>query len=552
MNAPDLPSAATESTTDAMVGLAVTQPIDTTEKFLDWLTKVEVAITRGQESKYSQCLDYLRTQLTAVERTIIYIDAVSTTLDDMKGQHQTVERKTRNLQTQGGYILQEQSALNAAAELLDGHLSYFNDLETITKLMHAPGDAVCLHENFLPYIRRLEECIAHLEQTPAYKDLELYLMRFQQCLTRGMTLIKMYFVKTVRALGSEASTKMTEAYNNKGGPDPNLAQFTTPLYVHFRTVASTLQPLVYELEASSRLHSDYRALLSDCASAYTSTRSQLLSTRVQGEVAALAQQHKDRPVDAVHQTFTFLTDLLSQEYQLYHRLFDSESQSFGLFLEGLGAHLYHQFRPTVVRETDHGVLCDVSQAIQAYVALIREPATENGSTSNVLIMDMLGNELPAETKAVHLRPLYPTAIKLLTELNNKASYRTEQFIDQRIRNYQVPDAELQDVLDHYRKTQADLASPDIDIAEVRPYPFPPVEAVRDTLGKVYSSVDSTKFGHLAHKAVSMCLATLKAFSKKLAAADSAVQPVFDRDQTQALQTQLVLYHLDFEQLGLEP
>lgn len=36
----------------------------------------------------------------------------------------------------------------------------------------------------------------------------MYIIRFQQCLTRSMTLIKMYFVSTIRKLTAEVGDKM--------------------------------------------------------------------------------------------------------------------------------------------------------------------------------------------------------------------------------------------------------------------------------------------------------------------------------------------------------
>ena len=41
-----------------------------------------------------------------------------------------------------------------------------------------------------------------------FKDAEIYIIRFQQCLTRSMTLIKMYFVTVVRRITAEAAEKM--------------------------------------------------------------------------------------------------------------------------------------------------------------------------------------------------------------------------------------------------------------------------------------------------------------------------------------------------------
>lgn len=41
-----------------------------------------------------------------------------------------------------------------------------------------------------------------------FKDAELYLIRYQQCRTRSMTLIKIFFVNTIRALGQEVSKRL--------------------------------------------------------------------------------------------------------------------------------------------------------------------------------------------------------------------------------------------------------------------------------------------------------------------------------------------------------
>jgi conserved oligomeric Golgi complex subunit 3 len=42
------------------------------------------------------------------------------------------------------------------------------------------------------------------------KEAEVYLLRFQQCMTRAMTLIKMYFVGSLRALTQDVSRRLFE------------------------------------------------------------------------------------------------------------------------------------------------------------------------------------------------------------------------------------------------------------------------------------------------------------------------------------------------------
>jgi hypothetical protein len=43
-----------------------------------------------------------------------------------------------------------------------------------------------------------------------YRESEIYLFRFQQCMIRAMTLIKMYFVGSFRALTIDVSKRLSE------------------------------------------------------------------------------------------------------------------------------------------------------------------------------------------------------------------------------------------------------------------------------------------------------------------------------------------------------
>jgi len=43
-----------------------------------------------------------------------------------------------------------------------------------------------------------------------FKEAEIYLLRYQQCMTRAMTLIKMYFVGSLRALSTDIARRLAE------------------------------------------------------------------------------------------------------------------------------------------------------------------------------------------------------------------------------------------------------------------------------------------------------------------------------------------------------
>lgn len=86
-----------------------------------------------------------------------------------------------------------------------------------------------------------------------YKDSELYQMRFRQCMTRGMTLIKMHFITKLRALSAEVASKKPVLAK---GETIKQATATALFYVKFRTIAFPLRALVTELEKRCVSHKE--------------------------------------------------------------------------------------------------------------------------------------------------------------------------------------------------------------------------------------------------------------------------------------------------------
>lgn len=95
-------------------------------------------------------------------------------------------------------------------------------------MLNYPGDNLVLSEGFLSMVERLDGCLQYLRANVSpsiyviahrltrrriqqdFKDADVYLIRYQQCMTRSMTLIKMYFVNAVRALGGEVYKKIND------------------------------------------------------------------------------------------------------------------------------------------------------------------------------------------------------------------------------------------------------------------------------------------------------------------------------------------------------
>lgn len=111
-----------------------------------------------------------------------------------------------------------------------------------------------------------------------FKDAEIYIIRFQQCLTRSMTLIKMYFVSVIRKLTAEVADKMA-------GKELSETASNALLYAKFSNQAASLRILLSELEKRARQEPrEYGSLLQECFSAWFTSRASLLAGPLAEEV----------------------------------------------------------------------------------------------------------------------------------------------------------------------------------------------------------------------------------------------------------------------------
>ncbi|CAJ0836790.1 10002_t:CDS:10 [Entrophospora sp. SA101] len=133
--------------------LGITQPIETTQQFFDWFARMENDMERDQEDVYRQaCDDFLK-----------QIDTTAKLFNDLEGNFKFVEERTRALQTACETLLEEQNNLAKLADSMSSKLSYYNELETITKLFNSPGESICELKEFLPTLTKLDECLDYMQ-----------------------------------------------------------------------------------------------------------------------------------------------------------------------------------------------------------------------------------------------------------------------------------------------------------------------------------------------------------------------------------------------------
>lgn len=96
-----------------------------------------------------------------------------------------------------------------------------------------------------------------------------------------MTLIKMYFIASLKALSIDISRRMADKEVSQ------TAQMHL-LYTRFQSVATQITPLISELERRTLVHPDeLSSLLAECHAAYFTARKSLVVGRVTVEIKGL-------------------------------------------------------------------------------------------------------------------------------------------------------------------------------------------------------------------------------------------------------------------------
>lgn len=262
------------------------KPIESLQEFYDWFSGIENEMEKGQEDVYRNHLSMVEYYRQACDDFLEDLKVTCELFDDLEKDYSFVDLRTRSLQTACETLLEEEDRLTRLADGLAERLAYFNQLEPIAKLFNSPGDDICLNEEFIPMLTKLDECIQYMQDHHEYRDSELYLMRFRQCMTKGITLIKMYVVSTLKNLGYEV-------YKQVNTKDATLGKQMTMYYVKFKTIASTIKSLTVQVEKRCEGHKEYQSLYEDMLQAYFQTRQQLLSPLISKKIQQLGPNDKD-------------------------------------------------------------------------------------------------------------------------------------------------------------------------------------------------------------------------------------------------------------------
>ncbi|TFK44055.1 Sec34-domain-containing protein [Crucibulum laeve] len=351
------------------------QPVQTPQQFYDWFALIDRSVAHSQEAHFRAHVANVSEHLQTCDLLVERIEDVEALVDKMMEEWRGVEEGGKSLKEACQRLLEERDNLLELTDEISTRLEYFQELEQATRMLNHPGESLIFQADFLYMVERVDICIDFLREHRHFREADLYLLRFQQCMTRAMTLIKMNFVGSLRAVTADVSKRVAEKE-----PSPVLLQHL--LYARFASLSPRLLPLLRELERRATSHpAELSALLTECHSAYFTARRGLVTPRVREEIRGLDVGGSDL-VELTRSGCSYLKQLCIDEFQLYRKFFRTGEQDLYQYLENLCDFLYDDLRPRILHEPKLSALCEVCTVLQALMVLDVGASTslQDGST----------------------------------------------------------------------------------------------------------------------------------------------------------------------------
>lgn len=432
---------------------------------------------------------------------------ILTSLNSLMFQYDKVSKETSDFASQATGLLQKQEELEAKAQQMDHVLKIFEPLEKISKKLVSSGNSIVRTGRITTMLVQLQECLEFLGSHGDYKDSEVYIIRYRQCMTRGLTLVRNYLIDHIRKRGEEALAK-THGDNLKS------LSWDIILYSEFiselskEPEPSSFPTLIGQIVRQSASHKEYRGLVTDVLSSYFRMRVQLVHQNINHN--RVVDDSEDLVLHS-QKSISWFKKILEKEYNLFikhfpfeewdsslHKFFTEELNSF---YKDLLDPLYDEVRNKVLREQNIGELCKLTNLLTSYYEFDEE-------TSVVSAMP--------DAKIEYGELFEP----MLSISQSRLIFRIQNYIDNKLLRYKPKAEDLR--LGRRRSSSRQRSRADSILDEVEENLFPdaytPVGKALTILSNIYDLISTMVFDDMAHYIVHSCISMLKNGAMPLAKA----------------------------------
>uniref|UniRef100_A0A8D1N2Z2 Conserved oligomeric Golgi complex subunit 3 n=1 Tax=Sus scrofa TaxID=9823 RepID=A0A8D1N2Z2_PIG len=503
--------------------------IETAQQFFSWFAKLQTQMDQDEESKYRQMRDYLSGFQEQCDAILNDVNSALQHLESLQKQYLFVSNKTGALHEACEQLLKEQSELVELAENIQQKLSYFNELETINTKLNSPTLSVN-SEGFIPMLAKLDDCITYISSHPNFKDYPIYLLKFKQCLSKALQLMKTYTVNTLQNLTNQLLKRT----------------------------------LIEQIEQRSEKIPEYQQLLNDIHQCYLDQRELLLGPSITCTVTELTSQNNRDHCALIRSGCAFMVHVCQDEHQLYNEFFTKPTSKLDELLEKLCMSLYDVFRPLIIHVIHLETLSELC-----------------GILKNEVLEDHVQNN------AEQLGAFAAGVKQMLEDVQERLVYRTHIYIQTDITGYKPAPGDLaypdklvmmeqiaQSLKDEQKKVPLEALFSDVRLEEAEPRNsltksgstdslnprpqttispadlhgmwYPTVRRTLVCLSKLYRCIDRAVFQGLSQEALSACIQSLLGASESISKNKTQIDgQLFLIKHLLILREQIAPFHTEF-------
>lgn len=475
---------------------AVEAVLVNTNQFYKWFTDLESAMKSETDEKYQQYVNTLTERIQTCDAILHQVDDTLDLFNELQLQHQAVATKTKTLHDACDRLLIEKQRLIEFADALRSKLNYFDELENIATNFHSQNMNVG-NENFLPLLKRLDECISYVESNPQYAESGVYLVKFRQLQSRALGMIRSHVLTVLKGASSQVHAAIR---TTTSGTAVSEGVEASVIYVRFKAASTELKPVLGEIESRSS-RKEYAQILAECHRLYCEQRLSLIRYIVHQRIYEFAK--KEALPSLTRSGCAYLVQVCQLEQQLFNHFFPSSAEdvsSLAPLIDPLSTYLYDTLRPRLIHETNIDLLCELV---------------------DILKVEVLGEQISRRGEL--LAGLRPTLQRILADVNERLTFRARTHIRDEIANYLPSDEDLDypAKLEQSAQKESDTVTVD-ENSDVYKSWYPPLEKTISCLSRLYRCLESAVFTGLAQEAVEVCALSIQKASKLIAKRSTAM------------------------------
>lgn len=454
----------------------------------------EMQLIEAQLSKYTQFTDgsvariqMCSTRLSEAESLLKHVSSLSSQIDSIVSETRYFEKTCHDL-------VAERDALLERSRQIDSRLQLFNNLDVVTRQLHAPGTSLAgRRKAFTDVLSSIDSAMEFFDKHPNYMGTEYYRTRYSQCLGRALAMARDFFCIRIREKAEYVQRRSKGIGNAEMGSATHLAL----IYANFEGDSSLMKAVTEDIRmrcsyftGSNEADSDikhtstlyalygntYDPLYESCFKTYLAIRSRILVPYIAQNFAETSGQPF---VESCWGNISFYRELYRQEWELY-KLFFQAVEPFSAWVADIGEQLQDAMRRRIIREQNIESLCELTS----------------------LLLDLLDTGNNHYDFILQFRPI-------LEDVQSRLVFRVQSVIENEIIRYHPKSEDFAEGSRRGRKSLVANGDGQTPLSVLSQSWYEPLRRSVMLLSQIYRLVNSHVFDDLAHRIVHECLASLE-------------------------------------------